>query len=100
MLKKMHYKGRNGLRAFRHWFIPYFCSVVYHDRFRPVLCYLYTDWKCNVDCHYCWQYNNKLPGMTLETAKSSIDWLKSVGCRVVALMVESPWSAATSSSRS
>ncbi|HZW35857.1 MAG TPA: radical SAM protein [Candidatus Deferrimicrobiaceae bacterium] len=90
MLEKLHYKGRNGVRAFRRWFIPYLQSRILNEEFRPVLCYLYTDWKCNIDCHYCWQYDNKLPGMSLEIAKSSIDWLKSVGCRVVALMGGEP----------
>ncbi len=90
MLKNVWYRGRNGLRAYRHWFVPYFYSLVHSDEFRPVLCYLYTDWKCNIDCHYCWQYNNDRAGMTLETAKSAIDWLKSVGCRVVALMGGEP----------
>ncbi len=90
MLAKAHYKGRNGIRAVRRWFIPYCSSLLYRDRFRPVLCYLFTDWKCNIDCHYCWQYNNREPGMSLETAKSAIDWLKTVGCRVVALMGGEP----------
>ena len=90
MLEKTHYKCRNGIRAVRRWFIPYLFSLVYYDRFRPILCYLFTDWKCNIDCHYCWQYDNQLPGMSLDTAKSSIDWLKSVGCRVVAIMGGEP----------
>jgi len=90
MLDRIHYKGRNGVRAFRRWFIPFVYSRIHQDRFRPVLCYLYTDWKCNIDCHYCFQFDNDRPGMTLEMAKSSIDWLESVGCRVVALMGGEP----------
>lgn len=90
MLEQLNYRSRNGIRAFQRWFIPFFQSRIHHDKFRPMLCYLFTDWKCNIDCHYCFQYNNHLPGMSLETAKSSIDWLKSVGCRVVALMGGEP----------
>lgn len=80
------YKVKNGIRAFRRWVIPALCSRIYYKEFRPVLSYLFTEWKCNIDCHYCFQFDNNQEGMTLETAKKSIDWLKSVGCRVVALM--------------
>jgi MoaA/NifB/PqqE/SkfB family radical SAM enzyme len=84
------YKWRNGAGAVRRWVIPYLYSLAHSEEFRPVLCYLYTDWKCNIDCHYCHQYNNDLPGMDMDTAKSAIDWLKSIGCRVVALMGGEP----------
>jgi len=90
MLETLKYKSSNGIRAFRCWFIPYAFSRIRAAEFRPVLCYLYTDWKCNIDCHYCFQYNNTEPGMTLETAKSSMDWLKSIGCRVIAIMGGEP----------
>jgi MoaA/NifB/PqqE/SkfB family radical SAM enzyme len=90
MLEKMQYKSLNGVRAFRRWVVPYVNSRIHYDEFRPVLCYLYTEWKCNIDCHYCFQYDNDQPGMSLDTAKSSIDWLKSLGCRVVPLMGGEP----------
>ena len=84
------YKVTNGIRAFRSWIIPYVQSHVSDTQLRPILSYLYTEWKCNIDCHYCFQYNNDLPGMSLETAKESIDWLRSLGCRVIALMAGEP----------
>jgi MoaA/NifB/PqqE/SkfB family radical SAM enzyme len=90
MLDKLNYKGSNGIRAVKRWVIPYLNSRVHANEFRPVLCYLYTDWKCNIDCHYCFQYNNAKPGMGLDTAKSAIDWLKSIGCRVIPLMGGEP----------
>jgi MoaA/NifB/PqqE/SkfB family radical SAM enzyme len=90
MLQEVRYKGLNGARAIRRWVVPYLNSRIRPGEFRPVLCYLYTDWKCNIDCHYCFQYNNDQSGMTLETARSAIDWLKSVGCRVVPLMGGEP----------
>ena len=90
MLETLRYKSANGVRAFRCWFIPYVFTRVHAKEFRPVLCYLYTDWKCNIDCHYCFQFNNDQPGMDLETAKSSMDWLKSIGCRVIAIMGGEP----------
>lgn len=90
MLGKLHYKGRNGFRAARCWAVPYLASLLHSEEFRPLLCYLYTDWRCNIDCHYCFQYDNERPGMTLETARSAIDWLKTVGCRVLAIMGGEP----------
>ncbi len=90
MLDQLQYKVENGVRALQRWVIPYINSRIHEDEFRPVLCYLYTDWQCNIDCHYCFQYNNDLPGMDLVTAKSSVDWLKSIGCRVISLMGGEP----------
>jgi MoaA/NifB/PqqE/SkfB family radical SAM enzyme len=90
MLEQLHYKVENGVRAFRRLVVPYINSRIHENEFRPVLCYLYTEWRCNIDCHYCFQYNNDLPGMDLETAKSSVDWLKSIGCRVLSLMGGEP----------
>jgi MoaA/NifB/PqqE/SkfB family radical SAM enzyme len=90
MLEQLHYKVDNGVRAFRRWVVPYINSRIHESGFRPVLCYLYTEWRCNIDCHYCFQYNNDLSGMDLETAKSSVDWLKSIGCRVLSLMGGEP----------
>ena len=89
-IKLAKYKLKNGVRAFRRWVIPYVYSRIYSSRLRPVLSYLFTDWKCNIDCHYCFQFNNKEKGMSYETAVSSIDWLKSVGCRVIAIMGGEP----------
>ena len=90
MLETIGYKSVNGVRAARRWAIPYINSRIHADEFRPVLCYLYTEWRCNIDCHYCFQYDNHNDGMDLETAKSSIDWLKSLGCRVIPLMGGEP----------
>lgn len=90
MFRGLSYKWNNGTRAIRRWVIPYIYSRVYSNEFRPILCYLYTEWRCNVDCHYCHQYDNQRQGMDLETAKRSLDWLRSVGCRVVPLMGGEP----------
>jgi len=29
-------------------------------RSASIIPYLFTEWKCNLDCHYCWSYNNKV----------------------------------------
>ena len=88
------YKFLNGVRAFRRWAIPYFNSRIHAHDFRPVLCYLFTEWRCNIDCHYCFQYDNSVqrgvPSMDLDTAKSAVDWLRSIGCRVIPLMGGEP----------
>jgi len=90
MFDTMRYKNFNGVRAFQRWVIPYVASRIHPDEFRPIICYLYTEYRCNVDCHYCYQYDNDRQGMDLDTAKSAIDWLKSIGCRVIPLMGGEP----------
>jgi len=44
----------------------------------------FTEWKCNLDCHYCWSYDNRVKGMTEDTARRAIDWLHTTPCRVLA----------------
>lgn len=84
------YHYHNGMRAFRRWLVPYVQSRIKADEFRPLLSYLFTEWKCNLDCHYCWAFNNSVKGMTEDVAKRSIDWLHSTGCRVIAIMGGEP----------
>jgi MoaA/NifB/PqqE/SkfB family radical SAM enzyme len=74
------------LRALRGWLYPYVKSRVLPGEFHPIIAYLFTEWKCNIDCHYCWAFDNRVKGMTEETARRSIDWLHETGCRVLALM--------------
>ena len=73
-------------RALRGWFYPYLRSRVSPGDFHPIIAYLFTEWKCNLDCHYCWAFDNRVRGMTEDTARKSIDWLYDTGCRVLALM--------------
>jgi len=86
----LFYHANNGVRAFRRWLMPYIQSRIMADEFRPLLSYLFTEWKCNLDCHYCWAFENSVKGMTEEVAKRSIDFLHSVGCRVTAIMGGEP----------
>lgn len=73
-------------RALRGWLYPYIGSRVKSGEFHPIISYLFTEWKCNLDCHYCWAYNDNVKGMTEDVARHSIDWLHDTGCRVLALM--------------
>ncbi|GAB4253255.1 MAG: hypothetical protein Kow00109_28930 [Acidobacteriota bacterium] len=92
-LRKMtesEYRRVNGWRAWKAWGVPYFKSRWHAGELRPIVAYLFTDYKCNLDCHYCWAYNNQVKGMTEDTARRSIDWLEQIGCRVLAIMGGEP----------
>ena len=73
-------------RALRGWLVPYIGSQLKAGDFHPLISYLFTEWKCNLDCHYCWAFDNRVKGMTEDVARRSIDWLHANGCRVLALM--------------
>jgi MoaA/NifB/PqqE/SkfB family radical SAM enzyme len=77
-------------RCMRGWLFPWFKSRVLPGDFHPIIAYLFTEWKCNLDCHYCWAFDNSVKGMSEDTAKRSIDWLHSTTCRVLALMGGEP----------
>ena len=77
-------------RATRGWLLPYIRSRVTPGEFHPITAYLFLDYKCNLDCWYCWAFNNKVKGMTEDVAKRTIDWLHDHGCRVLALMGGEP----------
>ena len=78
------------LRAMNGWLFPYVKSRVLPGQFHPIIAYLFTEWKCNLDCHYCWAFDNSVKGMSEEVARRSIDWLHSTTCRVLALMGGEP----------
>jgi MoaA/NifB/PqqE/SkfB family radical SAM enzyme len=77
-------------RALRGWAVPYFQSRLLPGDFHPIIAYLFTEWKCNLDCHYCWAFDNRVKGMSEDIARRSIDWLHSTTCRVLALMGGEP----------
>src|SRR5262245_21403829 len=63
------------MRGLRGWCFPYVKSRVLPGDFHPIIAYLFTEWKCNLDCHYCWAFDNSVKGMTEDVARRSIDWL-------------------------
>ncbi len=73
-------------RAMCGWMFPYFRSRILSGEFHPLIAYLFNEWKCNLDCQYCWAYDNHVKGMTEDVARRSIDWLHTTTCRVLALM--------------
>jgi radical SAM protein with 4Fe4S-binding SPASM domain len=77
-------------RTMRGWLFPYIRSRVLPGDFHPITAYLFVEYKCNLDCWYCWAFNNKVKGMTEDIARRSIDWLYDRGCRVLALMGGEP----------
>jgi MoaA/NifB/PqqE/SkfB family radical SAM enzyme len=77
-------------RAMRGWLFPYLRSRVLPGDFHPITAYLFVEYKCNLDCWYCWAFDNKVKGMTEDVARRSIDWLYDHGCRVLALMGGEP----------
>lgn len=83
---KRHYTIPQIYHSMRGWMFPYFRSRLLPGEFHPLITYLFTESKCNLNCHYCWAYDNQVAGMTENVAKRSIDWLHSTTCRVLALM--------------
>lgn len=90
LVQMRHWTAPQVYQKMRAWLGPYVKSRVLPGDFHPLLAYLFTDWKCNVDCHYCPSFNNRVPGMTEDVARRSIDWLRSTTCRVLALMGGEP----------
>jgi MoaA/NifB/PqqE/SkfB family radical SAM enzyme len=81
-----HWPASTILHAFRGWAVPFVKSRVLPGDFHPIIAYLFTEYRCNLDCHYCYSFDNRVKGMTEEVARASIDWLHSTTCRVLALM--------------
>ncbi|MBW1862412.1 MAG: radical SAM protein, partial [Deltaproteobacteria bacterium] len=71
------------------FFCPTLKSRIQSKKFRPVVSFLYTDLNCNLNCHYCYS-RDEIPGMTMHVAKDTVDWLQSVGCKVLAYMGGEP----------
>jgi len=89
---KRHWPAPLVYRAMNGWLFPYFKSRLLPGPFHPIIAYLFTEWKCNLDCHYCWAFDNSVKGMTEDVVKRSIDGLNSTTCRVLAFMGGEPLS--------
>jgi hypothetical protein len=78
---KRYWPASKIFQTMRGWMFPYFKSRVLPGDFQPIIAYLFTEWKCNLDCHYCWSYDNRIKGMTEDTARRAIDWLATTPAR-------------------
>jgi MoaA/NifB/PqqE/SkfB family radical SAM enzyme len=87
---KRKYGPRQVMHAIRGWAFPYLKSRILPGDLHPIVSYLFTEWKCNLDCQYCWAFDNRVKGMTEDVAKRSIDWLHGTTGRVLALMGGEP----------
>jgi MoaA/NifB/PqqE/SkfB family radical SAM enzyme len=87
---KRHHPASRILHSLNGWAVPYFKSRMLPGDFHPIIAYLFTEWKCNLDCNYCWAFDNTVKGMSEDVAKRSIDWLHETTCRVLALMGGEP----------
>jgi MoaA/NifB/PqqE/SkfB family radical SAM enzyme len=88
--EKRHWNRQQVMRKMRGWLVPYIRSRVMPGAFHPITAYLFVEYKCNLDCWYCWSFNNTVKGMTEDVARRAIDWLYDHGCRVLALMGGEP----------
>src|SRR5579864_8411043 len=62
--EKRKWGAKDVYRYSRGWLGPYVRSRVLPGEFHPITAYLFVEYKCNLDCWYCWSYNNKVKGMT------------------------------------
>jgi MoaA/NifB/PqqE/SkfB family radical SAM enzyme len=85
-----HWTPSEIYHKMRGWLFPYVRSRVMPGTFHPITSYLFLQYKCNLDCWYCWAYDNRVKGMTEDVARRTIDWLHDNGCRVLALMGGEP----------
>jgi pyruvate-formate lyase-activating enzyme len=90
VLQKRNWTLQQVYGKMRGWLFPYIRSRVLPGDFHPITAYLFLEYKCNLDCWYCWAFNNKVKGMSEDVARRSIDWLHDHGCRVLALMGGEP----------
>ena len=57
---KRHWTAPLVFRAMNGWLFPYLKSRVLPRQFHPIIAYLFTEGKCNLDCHYCWAFHNSV----------------------------------------
>src|SRR5262249_23663415 len=55
-----NWKWPEVYRKMRGWLFPYIRSRVLPGDFHTITSYLFVEYKCNLDCWYCWAYNNKV----------------------------------------
>ena len=51
--QRRSWSTKHIVRAMRGWAVPWIRSRVLPGDFHPIIAYLFNEWKCNLDCHYC-----------------------------------------------
>ena len=46
---KRHWPASKVMKTMRGWMLPYLKSRVLPGEFQPIIAYLFTEWKCNLD---------------------------------------------------
>ncbi|MGE5604039.1 MAG: hypothetical protein ACM30E_13390, partial [Nitrososphaerales archaeon] len=88
--ERRSHDSRWVFRLMRSWLKPYVQSRLLPGDFHPITAYLFLEYKCNLDCWYCWSFNNTVKGMSEDIARRSVDWLHERGCRTLALIGGEP----------
>jgi len=60
--ERRRWAAKDILRISRGWLYPYVRSRIMPGQFHPITAYLFIEYKCNLDCWYCWSYNNAVKG--------------------------------------
>jgi MoaA/NifB/PqqE/SkfB family radical SAM enzyme len=57
---------------------------------KPIAAHIYVTDQCNLDCHYCTEYDNSVPHPSLENLKKWISKIRELGCIRVGLQGGEP----------
>ncbi len=57
---------------------------------KPIASHLYVTDQCNLDCHYCTEYDNSVPHPSLDDLKMWIEKIKNLGCIRIGLQGGEP----------
>ncbi len=80
--------GRKKVNGITSFFLPYIKGKLTRKNI-PIWSYFFTNQSCNYKCGYCFVKDNAV-SMSFNTAVKSLNWLRSIGCRVVAIMGGEP----------
>ncbi len=56
----------------------------------PIACHFYVTDQCNLDCHYCTEYDNSIPHPSLDDVKKWANKIKELGCIRIGLQGGEP----------
>ena len=57
--QKRKWSGQQIYRKMRGWLFPYVRSRLLPGDFHPITAYLFVEYKCNLDCWYCWAFGSR-----------------------------------------